>query len=196
MRLKYDMSDQVFNNLKVIRFSSVKNTNAHWICQCLLCGKETEVSRPNLLSGNTKDCGCRRSQKISESSFKHGLSSSPTWVSWSKMRQRIITKKNKTYASIDYDKRWDDFECFLKDMGERPQGHSIDRIDNTKGYYKENCRWATQAQQNRNRSNNVILTFEGKTMCMIDWAKHTGLNRNTISKRLKRGLSIEEVLKK
>jgi hypothetical protein len=81
-------------------------------------------------------------------------------------------------------------------MGERPQGHSIDRIDNTKGYYKENCRWATQAQQNRNRSNNVILTFEGKTMCMIDWAKHTGLNRNTISKRLKRGLSIEEVLKK
>ncbi len=55
MQKAHDLSCRVYNNLKVIRFSIVKNKNAHWICQCLLCGNETEVSRPNLLSGNTKD---------------------------------------------------------------------------------------------------------------------------------------------
>jgi radical SAM superfamily enzyme YgiQ (UPF0313 family) len=112
------------------------------------------------------------------------------------MKQRIVSKKNKTYASIDYDKKWEDFESFLKDMGERPKGHTLDRIDNTKGYYKENCRWATQTQQCRNKSNNVNITFEGKTMCIADWSDYTGLHRDTITRRLKRGLTTEEVLKK
>ena len=190
------MVGERYSNLTVLEYSCTKNNNSHWICRCELCGKETEVSRPNLRSGNTVDCGCLRSNKISDSHKTHGLSSSPTWVSWSKMRQRIITKKNKTYASIDYDKRWDDFECFLKDMGERPQGHSIDRIDNTKGYYKENCRWATQAQQCRNKSNNVILTLNGITMCATDWSEHLGIHTDTIRRRLKRGFTTEEVLRK
>jgi hypothetical protein len=196
MQKAHDLSSLVYNNLKVIRFSIVKNKNAHWICQCLLCGNETEVSRPNILSGNTKDCGCKRSEKLSVNSIKHGHSGSPTWVSWSKLRQRIITKKNKTYASIDYDKRWEDFEVFLQDMGERPEGCSIDRIDNTKGYYKENCRWATQREQCRNKSNNVNLTLNGLTMCATDWSDYLGIHRDTIRRRLRRGLSVEEVLRK
>ena len=81
-------------------------------------------------------------------------------------------------------------------MGERPEGCSIDRIDNTKGYYKENCRWATQREQCRNKSNNVILTYNGLTMCATDWSEYLGINTDTIRRRLKRGLSIESVLKK
>lgn len=185
-----------YSDLTVLEFSQIKNNNAHWICRCELCGNNTEVSRPNLRSGNTKDCGCRRSEKISEAITKHGCSGSPTWSSWEKLRQRIRTKKNKTYASIDYDKRWDDFNVFLQEMGERPIGHSIDRIDNTKGYYKENCRWATHKEQCRNKSSNVMIYFKGKSMCVADWVLETGIHRSTITRRMKKGLPIELVLKK
>lgn len=98
---------------------------------------------------------------------------------------------------IDIENRWvESFENFLADMGERPKGKTLDRIDNTKGYFKDNCRWATQSEQNRNKSTNVILTYQGKTMCAIDWAKEIGIHRDTIRKRLKRNLPIEQVLKK
>lgn len=191
-----DISGEKYNNLTVLRFNQVKNTNSHWICRCELCGNETEVSRPNLRSGNTKDCGCRKSEKIRESSKSHGQSKTPTWNTWSKMRRRIRlgAKHSPIYGKIDIDPRWKKFEVFLKDMGERPEGKTLDRIDNTKGYWKHNCRWATQAEQNRNRSSNVILTYKGKTMCAIDWAKEIGISRDTISRRLKRGLPIEKVL--
>jgi len=190
------MVGEIYSNLTVLEFSSIKNNNSHWICCCNICGGKTEVSRPNLRSGNTKDCGCMRSEKISNSHTIHGYSNSPTWSSWVKLRQRVTTKKNKTYASISYDERWNIFELFLEDMGERPKGHTIDRIDNNKGYYKENCRWATHKEQSRNRSNNVILTFNGKTMCATDWANEIGISRNTIRRRIKRDLPIEIILKK
>jgi hypothetical protein len=190
------MVGEKYSNLTVLEFSRIKNNNSHWICRCEICGNKTEVSRPNLRSGNTKDCGCKKTEKLSNANKSHGYSKSPTWSSWMKLRQRVITKKNKTYASITYDKRWDSFELFLEDMGERPEGYSIDRIDNTKGYYKDNCRWATHKEQCRNRSNNVIITFNGKTMCATDWANEIGLHTDTIRRRIKKGLPIESILKK
>jgi hypothetical protein len=194
-----DMTGQVFHNLKVISFCEVKNTNAVWLCECLICGNKTPVTRPNLRSGNTKDCGCMKSEKLSESKTIHGMSRTPTWNSWNKMNNRIRLgeKHSKIYGMIDIENRWvESFENFLADMGERPKGKTLDRIDNTKGYFKDNCRWATQSEQNRNRSTNVILTYQGKTMCAIDWAKEIGIHRDTIRKRLKRNLPIEQVLKK
>ena len=194
-----DMTGQVFHNLKVISFCEVKNTNAVWLCECLICGNKTPVTRPNLRSGNTKDCGCMKSEKLSESKTIHGMSRTPTWNSWNKMNNRIRLgeKHSKIYGMIDIENRWvESFENFLADMGERPKGKTLDRIDNTKGYFKDNCRWATQSEQNRNKSTNVILTYQGKTMCAIDWAKEIGIHRDTIRKRLKRNLPIEQVLKK
>lgn len=193
-----DISGEVFNNLKVLRFSKTRNTNSHWICECLLCGNETEVSRPNLKSGNTKDCGCIRSEKISVSSTTHGESKTPTWNSWHKMRRRIKlgAKHSPIYATIGIDLVWDSFEVFLQDMGERPDGKTLDRIDNTKGYSKENCRWSTQAEQNRNRSNNVMLTYNGVTKCAMDWASDVGIDRDTIRRRIKRGVPHELLLVK
>jgi hypothetical protein len=194
-----DMTGQVFHNLKVISFCEIKNTNAVWLCECLICGNKTPVTRPNLRSGNTKDCGCMKSEKLSESKTIHGMSRTPTWNSWNKMNNRIRLgeKHSKIYGMIDIENRWvESFENFLADMGERPKGKTLDRIDNTKGYFKDNCRWATQSEQNRNRSTNVILTYQGKTMCAIDWAKEIGIHRDTIRKRLKRNLPIEQVLKK
>lgn len=196
MKKVIDLKGEIFNNLKVIEFKEIKNSNSHWICECLLCGSNTIVSRPNLRSGNTTDCGCIKSKKLSLASIKHGRSSSKTWKSWTRMRRRLRmgTKHSPIYGKIKMQDSWNSFENFLLDMGERPEGMTLDRIDNEKGYYKENCRWATQAQQNRNRSTNVILTFDGKSMCATDWASEIGIHRDTIRRRIKRGLPIEKVL--
>ena len=197
MRKTIDMTGEIYGNLKVLEFVEVKNTNSVWLCECLICGSSTKVTRPNLRSGNTVDCGCRRSEKISVNNTVHGESKTPTWNSWSKMRRRIVlgAKHSRIYGEISIDPRWGSFENFLIDMGDRPEGKTLDRIDNTKGYSKENCRWSTQAEQNRNRSTNVMLTHNGKTMCAIDWSKELGIHRDTIRRRLKKGLPIKEVLK-
>lgn len=194
--MKANLEGQLFNNLKVIKMTQVKSTNSHWLCECLLCGGLTEVSRPNLKSGNTQDCGCMKASKLKKSSTTHGMSRTSTWNSWNRMRSRIKAgaSHSRIYGEITVDPSWDVFENFFRDMGERPKGMSIDRIDNTKGYFKENCRWATQAEQNRNRSTNVILNFDGKTMCAIDWASHLGIHRDTIRRRIKRGLPIDQIL--
>lgn len=194
--MKNDLIGKTFNNLEVIGFEKVSNTNTHWNCKCLICGSITVVSRPNLKSGNTTDCGCMRSKKISDVNKTHGQSNSSTWKSWSRMRRRLRmgAKHSPIYGKIKMQDSWNSFENFLLDMGERPEGMTLDRIDNEKGYYKENCRWATQAQQNRNRSTNVILTFDGKSMCATDWASEIGIHRDTIRRRIKRGLPIEKVL--
>jgi len=79
----------------------------------------------------------------------------------------------------------DGFINFLKDMGPRPsKQYSLDRIDNNKGYCKENCRWATIKEQTRNRKNNVNITFNNETKCISDWANIYNLKRNTISDRI------------
>jgi hypothetical protein len=195
--MKNDLTGKKFNNLLVIGFEKVVNTNSHWNCKCLICGSMTVVSRPNLRSGNTTDCGCMKSQKISEASTTHGDSNSPTWNSWSRMRRRLRmgSKHSPIYGKIGIQDSWSSFSNFLSDMGERPKGMTLDRIDNTKGYFKENCRWATQAEQNRNRSTNVIINFDGKSLCIVDWALEIGVHRSTIERRIKKNLPIEEILK-
>jgi hypothetical protein len=191
-----DISGEVFSNLLVLEFLEIKNTNSLWLCKCLLCSETTKVSKPNLLSGNTKDCGCKKSEKISNAIRTHGLSKTPTWNSWFKMHRRIKEgeKHSKIYGQITVCEEWDSFDTFLKDMGERPKGTSIDRIDNTKGYYKENCRWATPSVQCRNRGNNVMITHNGETLCAKDWGKKLGMCRSRISKKFKEGVSIEQLL--
>ncbi len=87
------------------------------------------------------------------------------------------------------------FNNFFKDMGERPSDkHSIDRKNNELGYFKENCRWATQKEQNRNQRTNHLITFDGKTLCLADWGDIMGIKARRIGKRLKSGWSIEAAL--
>jgi len=183
----------VFNNLTVLGFYDIMNKNSRWKCKCLLCGGTTIVSRPNILSGNTKDCGCNRSKKISNSVSKHNNIKSGTYSSWCKMKQRIKlgSKHSDIYGKIGIDEKWDDFINFYKDMGDRPSGYTLDRIDNSKGYFKENCRWATPKQQSRNRSSNKIIKCNGKSMCISEWAEYLGVHRSTVYRKIKKGLSLE-----
>jgi DNA invertase Pin-like site-specific DNA recombinase len=116
-----------------------------------------------------------------------------TYVSWQSMKYRCSKKaKDKpNYIGIEICKEWkNSFECFLKDMGERPsKAFSIDRKDGNKGYFKENCRWATKKEQAQNTKSNV---FKGTSI--EEYTKQLGVKKNTFGSRLKRGYSVEEAL--
>ena len=126
-----------------------------YTCECD-CGKSMITDVYALWCRGTKSCGCLRDDVASETHLKHGMSETPTYHSWESMIQRCNNINSCRYShygnrNITICKSWLKFENFLKDMGIRPEGLSIDRIDNDKGYYKENCRWTTQSQQTRNQ---------------------------------------------
>jgi hypothetical protein len=106
-------------------------------------------------------------------SHGHSARKTPTYKSWLKMRERCkSTTCNRVDSyynkGISYDPRWDSFELFLEDMGERPEGMSLDRINNDKNYGKENCRWASNYQQARNTSRNVFYKINGMFYCQSE----------------------------
>ncbi len=90
--------------------------------------------------------------------------------------------------------RWRCFEAFLFDMGGRPSGLEIDRIDNDGDYEPGNCRWVTKKQQMRNTRQNHVLAFDGRSQCLIEWAEELGIARHTLSRRIERGWSAERAL--
>ena len=114
-----------------------------------------------------------------------------TYVTWFQMKQRCQDKNCTSYPrygarGITVCERWQNFLPFLEDMGERPLGMSIDRIDNMKGYEPSNCRWATTHEQAVNRSTTRLITFNGETLCMAEWARRLGVRINALIWRLER----------
>lgn len=120
----------------------------------------------------------------------------PTYTSWRGMKYRC-RKQLKHYEGITFPSEWLSFSKFVEDMGERPEGTELDRIDYTKPYSKENCRWANDKVQSRNRSSAILLTFNGKTQCISAWAEELGVNEWTLRARYCRyGWSVEDTLTK
>jgi len=124
---------------------------------------------------------------------KHGRHGSLTYQRWKSMRQRAA-KQHGPYATVECCARWASFDAFLADMGECPDGHTLDRIDNQRGYEPGNCRWATMADQNANRSSVVMLTHAGACMSVADWARDLGISANTIRQRLYLGWDAKRAL--
>ena len=124
----------------------------------------------------------------------------PTYYSWRALRDRCNRKKNASYKyyggeGIGYDPRWESYDAFLEDMGERPEGKTIDRIDTTKGYFKENCRWSTAAVQVRNRRFCLQITYNGVTKTSAEWARDLGLTKGAVWNRIKLcGWSVEKAV--
>ncbi len=158
------------------------------ICEC---GSIVVVQLPNLRNGNTTSCGCARN--------KHGMSRSPTYKTWEDMIGRCLRPSSTHYAryggrGITVCERWRSFSHFLEDMGEKPDGLTLERIDNDKGYFNDNCRWATRHEQARNRCDTRTLTCRGETMCLTDWAARLGIHPTALEARLKNGWTIESAL--
>jgi hypothetical protein len=115
------------------------------------------------------------------------------------MKLRCNNVKNASFPNyggkgISYCERWESFELFLADMGERPDGRTLDRIDRCKDYSPENCRWATVKEQNQDRGNTVWLEHNGERLCLADWTRKTGIKETTITYRLKAGWSVDRAL--
>ena len=137
--------------------------------------------------------------------YKHGHAStktkksSPTYRTWNAMTQRCNNPKHAKYwqygaKGITVHPRWLDFQNFLADMGERPEGTTIDRIESAKGYEPGNCRWSTPIEQQNNLRSNVWLEFNGERKTVSQWARTVGMRPCLISWRIKRGWSVEHAL--
>lgn len=167
------------------------------VCKCD-CGNTKTIIAGNLASGNTKSCGCMKSDHARNVSKTHGHAcedkKSGAYRAWLCMRQRC--KRDKDYVGVEVCDRWSDFIEFYKDMGDRPDGMSLDRIDGSKGYAPDNCRWATKSEQAINRKTTVFLEHNGRKMCISDWAKETGIKKRTISARIQSGWTVEKALSK
>ncbi|MFA6790412.1 MAG: hypothetical protein WCR65_02440 [Parcubacteria group bacterium] len=126
-------------------------------------------------------------------------SKSPTYRTWHHMRERCYKKNCKKFdyyggRGISVCKCWDKFENFYKDMGEKPKGMTLDRIDNNGNYCKENCRWATYKEQANNKSNNRIIKYNGEKKTLSQFADDFGIKQNTLLYRIKRGWNIKRAL--
>lgn len=177
-----DLTGKRFGKLLVLSKGEKNKTgSARWACKCD-CGGEALSTAWNLKSGRATSCGCFRKEGVTErnSKGKHGKSRTPTSKIWIGMRSRCNDPKNKNYhryggRGIKVCERWDSFENFLADMGERPEGLSIERIENDGNYEPGNCKWATREEQQNNKRNNVHIEHEGQMLSPKEYAEVTGI---------------------
>lgn len=195
-----NLSGRRFGRLIVTGFAGITTDKKYaWHCACD-CGKKTAVRGETLKSGNTTSCGCLAIEKNIARLKTHGMRDSSEFTIWSCMRDRCTRKKNRAYEryggrGITVCERWNKFENFFEDMGPRPSKlHSIDRIDNNGGYCKENCRWATIAEQSANTRSNRMIEYNGKSLHVAEWSRLTGFSESLIRHRLKRGWTTEKAL--
>ena len=175
-----------FGRLMVVdRAENSRHGGARWRCKCS-CGNFHTVSSAALTAGKSKSCGCLKK----ESPYKHGMCGTRTYNSWNGMKRRCYEPGNNRYKhyggrGISVCIRWvDSFDNFYLDMGERPEGKTLDRINSNKNYYKGNCRWATSVEQARNKRTNRRFAYKGKTLLWSEWSFLLGGNSTLVYNRV------------
>jgi hypothetical protein len=133
--------------------------------------------------------------------YRHGMVDTPTFRSWAGMMTRCTNERTSAYKDyggrgIKVCTRWHDFTNFLADMGVRPEGTSLDRIDNNGNYEPSNCRWATRREQNNNSRHNIVVTVGGESKTVKQWARALGLPYPTLLWRVNHGWPIERLFAK
>lgn len=197
-----DLTGMQFGRLVVLsRATSSTKGQSQWLCRCD-CGTERIIIGSVLRDGRSKSCGCMKLERLVKRSTTHGHATngiSPTYHSWAGMLNRCNNSSHNRYQrygwrGITVCSRWTVFGNFLADMGEKPKGTSIDRIDVDGDYTPENCRWANAKTQARNKTNSRIVTVNGVSRTVAEWAEITGINRATIWDRLDAGRTEEQAV--
>jgi hypothetical protein len=191
-----ELTGKRFARLFVIKRVGAKRGRSMWLCACD-CGNQTVKVGLEIKSGRTKSCGCwQRSLRLI-----HGMTRTTEYQTRRAMIARCHSPKSSSYAryggrGIRVCQRWlDSFQNFLNDMGKKPHPNlSLERVDNTKGYSKDNCVWATASEQQNNRRVNRIIEFNGESHTATQWSRILGIGKGTIFSRLKRGMPVEMVL--
>lgn len=188
---KRDITGRVFGRLTPIKpLYSLPNRGVFWQCRCD-CGKEAIVQAAKLRNGHTRSCGCAKA-KHGHSGNGADVKPSPTYASWKMMLARCFQPSSPAFKhykkrGITVCDRWLKFENFLADMGERPDGRSLDRWpDNDGNYAPGNCRWATKREQANNRITNNVFRYKGKDYTLAELSRHTGQSKETLRVRLVR----------
>lgn len=196
-----DMTGQRHGRLTVVHRIPAKG-QARWLCRCD-CGQETTVRGSELREGKTLSCGCWRRERVRRASTTHGHAPrgapTATYRTWTAMQRRCRDTRDVHWPQyggrgIRVCDRWMDYAAFLADMGERPTGLTLDRIDNDRDYAPDNCRWATGSQQSNNTRLTHLMTHDGRTQSLSAWARELGLTRWQIYSRIEAGASDDEAL--
>lgn len=192
MKIRNDLTGRRFGRLVAQYPTPPKpgEENTRWVCHCD-CGATCSVPSNRLSCGTTQSCGCLRrilrSVCQTISATRHGEAAhnkmTGEYSAWTSMNRRCKCKKGHTYRAykargIRVCRRWKKYENFLADMGRKPSPqHTVDRIDNNRGYTPQNCRWATRAEQTRNRRNCGRCTVNGETLTRTEWRERFGVSR-------------------
>lgn len=197
MKKVIDLDGQRFGRLVVLeRMPNKTIGNTIWKCRCD-CGNESIVQGGNLRGGKVQSCGCLQREAVT----KHGMEATPTYNAWASMKSRCNNPQNKFYQDyggrgIKYCPQWEKFEQFLADVGEKPEGLWLERVDNNLGYEPSNCKWATPTEQRRNTRVNKYYEFRESSKTATAWAEKLQIPVETIRSRLNLGWSIEDAFTK
>ncbi len=195
MARKIDLAGRKFGRLMVLYDTGErKNGKVIWHCKCD-CGNEVDVKSVNLISGYTTSCGCYNRERVAEANTVHGMSRRrkyhPVYRIWQAILQRCENPDHNQYKNyggrgIKVCDEWHDAVIFINWALTHgwQEGLSIDRIDNDKGYSPDNCRWVTQKEQQRNRRNNHLIAFDGKTQTVVQWAEEMNISPQTLYSRI------------
>lgn len=185
-----------FGSLKAVRRIAKTGEKTRWEVKCD-CGNDKVVWQHCLVKGETKSCGCLRRKLLTthgHTGSSHKLGKSATYICWQNMIQRCEYKKAVNYsryggAGVKVCRRWRiAFDNFLKDMGEKPEGMTIDRKNGKLGYFPSNCRWATRREQQNNMRTNVLISIDGVSSTISKWAELFGVvSRGLAGSRISRG---------
>ncbi len=171
-----DLTGKTFNRLTALSCVPVKTENGkrtriNWRCRCV-CGAESLVRGNALMSGATKSCGCLHTEVITTHGATRGGAMPRTYGNWVGMKSRCSSPSDPNWdryggRGITVCERWQDFANFLADMGEKPPGLSLERVDNNAGYSPDNCIWADHKTQCRNRRSTPFITLCGNRLPLM-----------------------------
>lgn len=186
---RLNLAGERFGKLVALRRLEHQSSISFWLCQCD-CGETTTVRLGNLRNGHTTSCGCIKLEM--EHGLRHGHDRAGkrtrTLRCWAGAKTRCFNPKNPSYPrwggrGITMCDEWrNSFAAFLRDMGECPEGKSLDRIDNNGNYEPENCRWSTLDEQARNKRNNIWVDLNGQKVTLKDFARAKQINYYSLHK--------------